>query len=206
MKILGSSLLAKAAVGARVFLGLHEIEYEHNGKDHSYFMVTRGDAIVSPEEKRPDAVVIVGLVGDTSESCRIVITREFRVPLGCMEYGFPAGLIDAADYEGGKTVREAAFHAAIREFKEETGLTFVPQHASPPNLYSSAGMTNESCIIVFGTATGTPSKAFLEPTEDIAVMLMSQTDLQTLTCNDKFAFSKVSWPLMYMMSVFGFSI
>lgn len=202
MKILSSELMAKAAAGLRVFLGLHKVEYEHKGTKRSYFMVTRGEKIIPPEEKKPDAVVIVGIIkGDPDQ---LVITKEFRIPLGCEEYGFPAGLIDAKDYGDNRSVQEAAYHAAIREFKEETGLEFIPDSCSPPNLYSSAGMTNESAIIVFGHATGTPSQEFLEPSEEISVLLLNHADLGNMVSRDDLAFGKVSWPIMHLMAKHGF--
>src|SRR4051794_18921661 len=60
-----------------------------------------------------DAVVIVAVTHETGEP-RLVLTREFRAPLGTFELSLPSGLIDAG---------ESPEAAAAREFKEETGMT-----------------------------------------------------------------------------------
>src|SRR5690349_9116901 len=66
----------------------------------------------------PDAVVIVPTWVESENSAtpsekKLVVTREFRIPLAGDYYGFPAGLI-----EKGQT----PVQAAERELREETGL------------------------------------------------------------------------------------
>ena len=72
----------------------------------------------------------------TSEN-KLVITREYRVPLDDYEVGFPAGLVDAG---------ESVEQAVRRELKEETGLNLSRVICTSPPLYPSAGMTDESVI------------------------------------------------------------
>ena len=94
--------------------------------------------------------------------------------------------------------------AATRELKEETGLDFTPIAVSPDNLYSSAGMTNESCIIFFGYASGEVSLHGNEASEDIEVMLVTFPELvQMLDTESGFAYSKVCWPFLWAFKFFG---
>lgn len=197
MDIKNAIPLYKAGNGKKVFLTLWARYFEHKGKQHEYFMVTRGEKIVPHEKKAPDAVVIVAKFFYNEED-HLVLTSEFRVPLGVRELGFPAGLIDESDYLGHATNQEAAARAAVREFKEETGLELEITEFSPPNLYSSAGMTNESVMYVFGKANGTPSKDYLENNEDIETLLVSRTEAAKLLCSDeRFAHSKTAWPFLW---------
>ena len=99
------------------------------------------------------------------------MTREFRVPLGGYELSLPSGMIDPG---------ESPVEAAVREFKEETGLTLGKvYHVSPP-LASSAGLTDETVAIVYGEASGTVSSAYLTEHEDIEVRLASIADIRKL--------------------------
>jgi ADP-ribose pyrophosphatase len=174
------------------------------GKEFGYFLCTRGEDVSPPEDKKPEAVVIVAVVDDGKEK-RLVVTSEARPAIGCRELSFPAGLIDDDDYEDGVTIRDAACKAAIREMKEETGLTFAPTAVSPNNLYSSAGMTDESVIIVFGMAQGTPSDEDLEAGEDIETMLITWAEMVAMMdapCFD-FAYGKTAWPFMWGFKFMG---
>lgn len=227
MKVIATRPLAYGRRGDTVFLTLYEREYEHNGRRRTYFMIGRGERLEEHDQKFPDAVVIVAILNNPNERKRLVMVSEFRIPLGTREIGFPAGLIDPSDFnaalsefasahpEGDKCLDSetynrtiataAAYKAAIREMKEETGLDFVPQSASPPNLYSSAGLTNESIIYVFGTATGTPSNQFLEKNEDIEVKLYEEAEL-SIICDamlPNVGHSKTAWPFMWSFGKHG---
>jgi len=198
----------------RCWLAMHQhTEKLENGKDRKYFFVTRGDKITLPDKKRPDAVVAIGFVGE-GEDMRIVLTDEYRLPIGRREIGSVAGLIDSGDYDcspalfcGKKlaSVAGAACRAAIREFYEETGLEFAPFEVSADNLYSTAGMTDESVCMVIGKASGTPSKEFLEDNEDINTMMLNRQEVIELMNRHDVAFSKHVWPFLWMIKNYGFS-
>lgn len=195
MKVLGTKTLAEAKRGKRTFLTLHERTFEHKGHVSPYYFVGRGESAPPPSQKKPDAVVIVAVTED--DEPRLVLTNEFRVPIGCREISFPAGIIDQEDFATGSD-RSAAISAAIRELKEETGLDFHPMEVSPPNLYSSAGMTNESVTFVFGKATGDPSTDGNEAMEDIEVHLVTLGELIDMMDNQPdLTFSKTAWPLLW---------
>ena len=201
MKNIDSKSLYEAKKGNRVFISMHEVTYEHNGRQSPYFMVTRGPCIVPHHEKKSDAVVVCATYEENGEK-KLLMASEFRVPIGTRELGFPAGLIDEKDYEGGVDQREAAIRAAIREVKEETGMDLEVTDVSPPNLYSSAGLTDESITYVFGKVTGTVSKAGLEGGEDIEVMLISQRQAVVLVNESmpELAHSKTAWPFLFSFS------
>lgn len=117
-----------------------------------------------------DAVAVVALV-EGEGGPRLVLTREYRAPLGAYELAVPAGLIDAG---------ETAEEAARREFREETGLTLKRVvHVSPPTA-SSAGLTDETVSLVYGEAEGRVSDAHQTKFEDIEVRLASLSDLRQL--------------------------
>ena len=120
--------------------------------------------------QQADAVVVVAVV-ERAGAAHLVLTREFRAPLGTYELSLPSGLIDAG---------ESATEAAIREFNEETGMTLARvAHVSPP-LASSAGLTDETVSLVYGDATGEVSREHQTEHEDIEVRLTDLAGIQTL--------------------------
>jgi len=135
---------------------------------------------------RADAVVIVATV-DADGDKKLVVTKEFRVPIWDFEYGFPAGLID--DGEDVETTVE-------RELKEETGLELVKiLHISTP-VFSSAGLTDESCHMVLVEAQGQVSNKWLDKSEDIEVLLLDIKGIRELLASDKKIAAK-AWGLLY---------
>ena len=60
--------------------------------------------------ERPDAAIVFPL----TESGEVVLVRQYRPPIGMMELGLPAGLVEAG---------ERPDEAARRELAEETGYT-----------------------------------------------------------------------------------
>ena len=107
-----------------------------------------------------------------------MLIRQFRVPLNDYIYELPAGLIDA---------NELPLEAAIRELKEETGLTLVEvdQEKSRACTYLSAGMSEESVALIYATCTGMVSEEYLEAEEDITPMLIAQDKARELLQSDE---------------------
>lgn len=186
------------------YLTMYERTYTHKGRTAKHFFVSRsktgkGPAGVHTPDKKPDAVIIVAFHREdtggtrTFTEPRLVLTDEFRVPIGTREISFPAGIIED----------EPAQVAAVREMFEETGLQFTPNVVSPV-LYSSAGMTDESCCVVVGKATGVPSSEHLEAGEDIHTMLLTHSDVCKLLERKDVVFSKVAWPFLWSFKLNGF--
>jgi ADP-ribose pyrophosphatase len=160
MKIESIKTLLKTA-----FLHFKETTYtDRDGKLKKWTWVGR------PGARR--AVVIVA----TTEDNKLVITKEFRVPLGGVEHGFPAGLID---------IGETPTEAATRELKEETGLDVERITSVSPPIYSSAGLTNESVFIVRCVVSGEISSDGHESSEDITTELMGYHMLDALLSSGK---------------------
>jgi ADP-ribose pyrophosphatase len=134
------------------------------------------------EERKPDAVVIVPYVEKDGKKY-ICITKEFRVPLNGYEYGFPAGLI------GEESIEEAT----RRELKEETGLDLKEIQYTSPLLYSCAGMSDESVVMVFVEASGEISTEFLEESEDIEAFLKTPEEVEEILEDKTLLFSSKAW-------------
>lgn len=119
-----------------------------------------------------DAVVLAAIHIDGQGIQRLVITDEFRVPIGCREYGFPAGLVDP-----GKTPEDTC----VKELWEETNLKLTRILEVPtPLALSSAGMTNEAVRIFYGYCEGEPSRENLHPGEDINTHLLGWNEIDDL--------------------------
>ena len=107
--------------------------------------------------------------------------RQYRYTLGDYIYEFPAGLVEPGE----------DFHkAAIREMKEETGLAFTPRKVDAmyeKPFYTTIGMTDECCSMVFGQASGTVSRDGLEDTEDLDVVLADRAEIQRILREERVA-------------------
>ena len=133
------------------------------------------------------AVVIVAFKEcNLKEGRKIVVNKEFRVPIADWEYGFPAGLIDE-----GESVEEAV----RRELKEETGLDVVRFVEISPFVDSSAGMTDESIALAFVEVNGTISDNGHEASENIITRLLGCSDVEKLLHND-YKFDAKAWIIL----------
>ena len=173
------------------FLSFYEMEAVHrDGSSSPYYMASRNDdgasltAVTHPV--RPNGVTIYSLLED-----KVVLVRQYRYPLGGYVYEFPAGLV-----EPGEDIADAA----VREMYEETGLVFAPI-ASPFSrpYFSSVGMTDESCCLVFGRCQGTPTSIHQENTEDIQVVLADRAECRRILAQEQVAI-QCAYMLMHFVS------
>jgi ADP-ribose pyrophosphatase len=165
---------------------LFEARFKRKGQaERSWVMCSRKGRPIEDAAKA-DAVVIVPTI-ETDEGTRLVVTKEFRVPIWDYEYGFPAGLID-----DGENMEQTV----ARELKEETGLELAKiKYVSAP-VYSSAGLTDESCHMVLIEAKGRISNKWLDHTEDIEVLLLDVEGIRDLLSSNKKIAAK-AWGLLY---------
>lgn len=122
------------------------------------------------EEDKIDAVVIVAKHVDED---KLVVIRQFRVPINDYVIELPAGLIDG---------NEKFEEAVRRELKEETGLNLIDIdiEGTKEKAYVSPGMTDESVALVKCTCNGVVSKEHLEEDEDIEVVMLSKEDAKKI--------------------------
>ena len=164
------------------YLKIYNAEYTNkSGESKNWYIASRKDldtlknTYFNGSEDKIDAVIIVAT---HAVSDKLVVIKQFRVPLNDYVYEIPAGLIDSGeDFE--TTVR--------RELKEETGLDLleIDYNKTKPKAYISTGMTDESAALVYCTCLGETSKDYLEPDEDIEVILLSRQEAKNLISSDE---------------------
>lgn len=166
------------------FLNFYELDTVNKvGKEGKYFVTSRAKTVdelkLVTGENIPNGVVIYSLYGEKKD--KVVLIRQYRYPLGGYVYEFPAGLVDPGeDYQT----------AAIRELKEETGLTLetVPvDDIYQKPYFTTVGMTDESCATVYGYASGEISKRFMEDSEEIEVVLADREEVKRILREEKVA-------------------
>ena len=166
------------------FLNYFELStIKRTGKAGRYFMAARSDDVstldLTTGQNTPNGVVIFSLAGEKHD--RIVLVHQYRYPIAGYVYELPAGLI-----EKNEDYREAA----VREMKEETGLTFRPLDVDPMYeraFYNSVGMTDESCNLVYGYADGTVSRDGLEDSEELDVVLADREEARRILREERVA-------------------
>ena len=176
------------------FLNLYLTEYKDKvDKDKSWVWVGR------PNNRK--AVIIVAevegefqWVGGYKQDNKLVVIKEFRIPICDYEWGFPAGLID-----GDEPVEDAV----KRELKEETGLDVKEISLISPFIFSTAGITNESVAIAYVKATGELSNKNLESSEDIETFLMNQQDVKKLLEDKDKNFGAKAWIVLNTFAKHG---
>lgn len=185
------------------FVNLYELDRESKtGQKGKYYVASRAksekDLKLVTGKNSPDGVVIYSLYGEKQD--KVILIRQYRYSLNDFVYEFPAGLV-----EDGEPYKEAA----IREMKEETGLEFTPltvNSAYEKPAFTTVGLTDESCAIVFGTSTGEISKEFQEDTEEIEVVLADREEVRRILKKEKVAIM-CSYMLMHFLhdkEPFGF--
>lgn len=181
------------------WLNLFEVGYTlPNGKTGNWqFASRKPDPKPSTAPLTADAVVIVPLLKQGRQR-RLVVLKEFRIPLGDYEYSFPAGLPDK-NADGQVESWEAA---AARELQEETGLKLTRVLVTSPPVISSAGLSDESVVMVVVECTGTPNTDAAEGTEDIQIEILDYDGV----CNLRRSGAKISakaWPILLMFEAIG---
>ena len=146
------------------FITRYDIHYEtESGKAITYEMISREPDVQSIEEMRSHRTNAVVLVMHDESKEHILLCKEFRMAVGEKVVNFPAGLIDE-----GETVEQAA----VRELREETGLTI--------------GFANELNVVVVGTANGTIQPSDSER-EEIDAAWYSKDEVADLLKKERFA-------------------
>lgn len=166
------------------YLSLYEAEYENKvGNMRTWTIASRKDnatlqkQFFENKEDTNDGVIIAAY---HKEKKKLVIIKQFRIPLNDYVYELTAGLIDPG---------EDAKSTMGRELMEETGLKIVDviKNRGTEKVYVSAGMTDESLALVYCTCEGEISNEHLEEDECIEAMLVSQEEaLELIQSKEKF--------------------
>ncbi len=169
---------------ANKFLNMYELETVHKSGIHGkYFLASRKKSIEELKlvsgKNEPDGVAIYALYGEKHD--QVVLVHQYRYPIGRYVYEFPAGLV-----ENGEDYHEAA----IRELFEETGLTLHPIDAPKgyeKGLFTTVGMTDESCATVFGYCEGTLTTSHLEESEELEIVLVDREEAKRILAEEEVA-------------------
>jgi len=187
-------ILQVTRLTAEKWLNLFAATFEH-GEHRGRWVFASRKAEPRAGDPTPDAVVIVPLLKDPGQPVRLVMIREFRIPVGDYTFGLPAGLIEAD---------ETIENSIRREIAEETGLEVTAFQRITQGLYSTSGMTDESAAMAFVEVRTPPGVAqALEASEEIEVLLLDWHDIDAL-CNDRTAkMDAKAWMVLMMYQRLG---
>lgn len=164
------------------FLNLYHIDaVDTEGKDFNYYFASRNkenNIKMKTHDVRPEGIVIYGVT--TENEPKLVLIKQYRYPLDAYIYELPAGLVDGD---------ETPAQAAVREMKEETGLSLEVYEGGAElyrrPFYMGPGFTDEMSCAVFGTVAGTPKLDSKESTEDIQVILADRAEVRRILTEEQ---------------------
>ena len=153
------------------YLNLYSIKYEHDGKVGTWTVASRNKpetlTCVTGKDKADTVCVVPKIKVDGKEY--IVLTKEFRQPIGDYVYSFPAGLVE----EG-----EDPLTCCAREVQEEIGAEEISEVHQLSNIcYNSEGMTDES-VIMYEIVITKLGKQNLQDHEDIKTLIIPMEELE----------------------------
>jgi len=145
--------------------------------------------------KQVNAIAIAGVIQDHygPEMDKIVLIKQFRIPLNDYIWELPAGLMDD---------NETKDQTAKREFNEETGLTLKYITSIIPFGYNSAGISTEQTAIVCGLVEGEVSKNQHESSEDIEIHILGKGGVVDLLNNVNRGISKMDIKTSLILRIF----
>ncbi|MDO4804424.1 MAG: NUDIX hydrolase [Lachnospiraceae bacterium] len=176
------------------FLNMYQLKFEdREGKDRDYFFCTRNsdDKLkVRTHDLVSEGICIYAVTKE--EHPRLVVEREYRFPVDEMIYQLPAGLIDPGETPG---------EAAVREMKEETGITFEEYSGGEAfcrrPFFLVPGFSDEPGSAVFGYVTDIGERA-LESSEWIEVILADKAEVRRILSEEKLSVRAAFLMMQYL--------
>jgi ADP-ribose pyrophosphatase len=178
------------------WLNLYATSFRHGNHDGRWVFASRkpGDDPYQIAD-RCDAVLIVAILRQRGRPPRLVLEKEYRVPLGDYVIGLPAGLLDPG---------EGVEDTVRRELREETGFEVTKIRRVTPPLYSTPGMTDEAAAMAFVDCASRPQgKAVLQDSEDIEVLLPEYEEVCRMCDRTDLCFDAKAWMTMHMFRQLG---
>ena len=134
------------------FVRVYDLQYKEGKHYYNASRRKAEDLVAVKEEKEfkemlPDAVSCFVILECKDKEPVLLTFYEYRYPAGQYLLSVPAGLLDEKD----KNEENPIFSTAIREIKEETGLSFGRNDSITmvsPLSFSTPGMTDESNALV----------------------------------------------------------
>jgi len=157
------------------WINLFDVSYkDETGRERNWQLVSRNHRpkCVSGKFDIPDAVLMIPF---HTTAKKLVVLREYRVSLAGYQYEFPAGLVDD---------NESIEEASRRELLEETGLSLKRITNISPPLYNTAGLADESVVLVHCDCDGVPSTEENKGAEVIEVHLLSPADASNILSDE----------------------
>lgn len=175
------------------WVNLFSVEFDNKGHTGRWVFASRKK---TPHTGRSsDAVIIVPVLRNPGEPARLVMIREFRLPVGDYVIGLPAGLIEEGE-DVAETVR--------REIHEETGLELVKIEKLTAPLFSSSGLTDEAAAMAFVEVRGDPAKGpNLEGSECLEVMYLDLEQVSKLCDDPGPNIDAKAWTVLYLYQRLG---
>lgn len=120
------------------YLNLYCADVENDKVRFNYYIASRRkieDMAINTKKIVSDSVRALPYFFDENGKMKIVLIKEFRVPVGQFLFTLPAGGIDK---------NEELEHAVARELREEIGAETISIEKLEPTSYMNAGLTDEA--------------------------------------------------------------
>lgn len=159
------------------FINYYDATYRNKiGGLKTYEMVSRDPNLTKDKLGKGESAAVT-IIAFNKDKTKILLNKEFRMPMNTEIFNFPCGLIDKG---------EDSIMAAARELKEETGLDFIELVDKIPPAFSAIGFADEllETIICIADGNFAPSTSY---DEEIEANWYSKEDIKTMLQTEKFA-------------------
>ncbi len=149
------------------FIRVFDLQYDEG---RHYYDATRRplDNLVAVKDEEefikmlPDAVSCVVIIDNDGEEEKLLLSYEYRYPVGRFLLSVPAGLVDKED----EALENPILETARREIREETGIVIDDSKdrlsVINPLVFSTPGMTDESNALVLAVLRNTDLAALTQ--------------------------------------------